>query len=229
MSKKYEEKVKLLDRSKLYSPADALKMVKQTGWAKFNESVDLAVKLGIDLKKGSASVRGVIPLPHGSGKSVKVAVITKADKVKEAEAAGAAVAGAEDLVEKISKGFLDFDVLLATPDMMGQVGKLGKTLGAKGLMPNPKSGTVTADVKNAIKEFKAGKIEFRMDKGGVVHMLMGKADFTPEQLMDNLTASVSAILKAKPSGTKGVYLKSITVSTTMGPGIHVDPRSFIQE
>ena len=215
--------------SKLYSPDEAIKMVKQTAKAKFVESVDMAVKLGINAAKGGFSIRGVVPLPHGSGKSVRVAVITKSDKVAEALSAGASVAGAEDLIEKISKGFLDFDVLLATPDMMGQVGKLGKILGTKGLMPNPKSGTVAPDIAKAVNEFKAGKVEFRMDKGGVVHMLLGKVDFPPEHLQANLDASIAALLKTKPSGTKGAYLKSVTVSATMGQGIPIDPRSFMHE
>ena len=215
--------------SKLHSPDEALKMVKESAKAKFVESVDLAVKLGVNTTKGGVSIRGVVPLPHGSGKSVRVAVITKSDRVAEAQAAGAAVAGAEDLIEKISKGFLDFDILLATPDMMGQVGKLGKMLGTKGLMPNPKSGTVTPDIAKAVSEFKAGKIEFRMDKGGVVHMLVGKVDFPEKHLLANLDSAMSALVKAKPSGTKGEYLRSVTVSATMGPGISIDPRSFVKE
>ena len=229
MSKKYQEKAKLVSRGKLYSPADALALISQTARTKFVESVDLAIKLGINAAKGGFSIRAVVPLPHGSGKKVRIAVIAKPDKVAEAQAAGAAVAGSDDLIEKISKGFIDFDILLATPDMMGQVGKLGKILGTKGLMPNPKSGTVTPDIAKAVSEFKAGKVEFRMDKGGVVHMILGKANFPAEHLLANLDASIAAVQKTKPSGTKGAYLKSITISNSMGPGIKIDPRSFIHE
>ena len=228
MSKKYEEKNKLVDRNKCYKPEEALALLKDTAWAKFTESVDLAAKLNVDLKKGQTSIRGTVDLPHGSGKKVKVAVITKGDKAAEAEAAGAQVVGAEDLVDKISKGFLDFDVLLATPDMMSTVGKLGKMLGTKGLMPNPKSGTVTQDIGKAVKAFQAGKIEFRMDKGGVVHLLLGKANFLPEHLLANFKAAMEALMHQKPSGTKGAYFKSATLSTTMGPGIRLDVREFSQ-
>jgi large subunit ribosomal protein L1 len=228
LSKKYQEKAKLLTEGKFYSPAEAVKTVKQTAWAKFDESVDLALKLVIEPKKGNVSVRGFVPLPHGSGKSVRVAVITKPERVAEAEEAGANPAGAEDLIEKISKGFTDFDVLLATPDVMGQVGKLGKILGTKGLMPNPKSGTVTAEIKKAISEFKAGKFEFRMDKGSVVHILLGKVSFPEEHLLANLGAAVKSVLKAKPPGTKGSFIRSVTVSSTMGPGVSIDPRSFVE-
>ncbi len=229
MSKKYEEKAKLLADKKPLSPEEAVKMLKSTTWAKFVESADLAIKLNLDTAKGGVSIRGVVSLPHGSGKVNRVAVITSADKVGEAQKAGAAVAGSEDLIEKISKGFLDFDVLIATPDMMGQVGKLGKTLGTKGLMPNPKSGTVTPDIAKAVGEFKSGKVEFRMDKGGVVHMLFGKVNLGEDQLLANFNTAVNAILKTKPSGTKGNYFKSMTVSTTMGPGIPVETRSYLAQ
>jgi large subunit ribosomal protein L1 len=228
LSKKYEEKNQLVDSNKYYKPEEALTLLKDTAWAKFTESVDLAVKLNVDIKKGQTSVRGTVDLPHGSGKKVRVAVITKGEAAAEAEAAGAQVVGAEDLVDKISKGFLDFDVLLATPDMMSLVGKLGKILGSKGLMPNPKSGTVTQDIGKAVKAFQTGKIEFRMDKGGVVHLLLGKANFLPEHLLANFRAVMEAVKHQKPSGTKGAFFKSATLSTTMGPGIRLDVREFAQ-
>ncbi|KAF0134294.1 MAG: large subunit ribosomal protein L1 [Candidatus Saganbacteria bacterium] len=227
MSKK--EKAKLVETAKKYSPEEAIKLVKQTSWAKFKESVDMAIKLDVDVKKGGFSIRGFVPLPHGSGKKVKVAVIAKADKLEEAKAAGADVMGAEDLIEKISKGFFGFDVVLATPDMMSQVGKLGKILGTKGLMPNPKSGTVTMDIKKVVTEFKSGKMEFRMDKGGVVHLLLGKVDFPEEHLVDNLKTAVTSVYKTKPSGTKGNYIKSITISSTMGPAIKIDQKELIEQ
>jgi len=228
LSKKFSEKSKLVDANKNYKPEEAFALLKDTAWAKFPESVDLAAKLNVDLKKGQTSIRGTVDLPHGSGKKVRVAVITKGDKAAEAQAAGAAVVGAEDLVDKISKGFLDFDVLLATPDMMSMVGKLGKILGTKGLMPNPKSGTVTPDIGKAVKAFQSGKIEFRMDKGGVVHLLLGKADFLPEHLLANFKAVMEALTHQKPSGIKGAFFKSATLSTTMGPGIRLDVREFSQ-
>lgn len=227
MSKKYAEKAKLVDPAKLYKLAEAVSLLKETSWAKFTESVDLALRLNVDLKKGNPSVRGTVSLPHGSGKKVRVAVVAKGAQAAEAQTAGADVVGAEDLVEKISKGFLDFDVLLAAPDTMSLVGKLGKILGAKGLMPNPKSGTVTPEVAKAVKEFKAGKMEFRMDKGGVVHMLIGKVNLEKEQLLDNLKTAVDAVVHAKPSGVKGSYIGSMTVSCTMGPGIRIDQRELV--
>jgi len=227
LSKRYLEIFKQVDRSKLYSPEAALDLVKATAKAKFPESVDLAMKLNVDTKKGGVSIRGTISLPHGSGKSVKVAVLCKGDKTKEAEEAGADVVGSDDLIQKISGGFLGFDVLIATPDMMGAAGKLGKILGTKGLMPNPKSGTVTADISKTVKEFKAGKFEFRMDKGGVVHLVLGKAAMEKKDLLDNLKTAVLAVNKTKPSGTKGAYLKSLTLSSTMGPGVRLDAREMI--
>jgi len=220
--KKYKEKLKLVDREKLHAPAEAVQLLKQTARAKFDESVDLAMKLGVDPKK--SSVRGTVMLPGGSGKSKKVAVIAKADKSKEAEEAGADVIGADDLAEKIGKGFLDFDVLIVTPDMMGSVGKLGKILGPKGLMPNPKSGTVTFDIAKTVKEFKGGKVEFKMDKSAALHMVLGKVSFEPAALEKNFQAALAAILQVKPSGLKGNYVQSITLSSTMGPGIKIDPR-----
>ena len=199
-----------------------MQLVKQTAPAKFDESVDLAMKLGVDPKK--SSVRGTVMLPGGSGKTKKVAVITKADKQKEAQEAGADLVGGDDLVEKIKNGFLDFDVLIVTPDMMGSVGRLGKTLGPKGLMPNPKSGTVTADIGKTVKEFKGGKVEFKMDKSAALHMILGKASFEPGALEKNFQAALAAVLQVKPSGLKGSYVQSITVSSSMGPGIKIDPK-----
>lgn len=228
MSKKYNEKLKLVDRTKKYELDNAVNLAKQTAWAKFPESVDLSITLNLSGKK-SESVRGLVSLPHGSGKSKKVAVLTRGEKVKEAEAAGADVFGAEDLVEKISKGFLDFDVLLATPDMMPQVGKLGKVLGSKGLMPNPKSGTVTNEIAKSVKEFKTGKVEFRMEKSGVVHLMIGKVDFEASKLKENILAALEAIRKSKPSSVKGAFFKSVTLSTTMGPGIRLDLKTLEPE
>lgn len=226
--KTYREKVKLVNSEKYYSPVEALALLPQTKRAKFDESVDLAVKLGVDVVK-NPSVRGTVALPAGSGKAKRVAVITKPDRVKEAEAAGAVAAGSADLIEKIKGGFLGFDVLLASPDMMPEVGKLGKILGTKGLMPNPKSGTVTPDVGKAVKEFQGGKVEFKMDKGGVVHLGIGKVSFKPEGLHENLKAVLAALNHVKPSGLKGVYIKSITVSSTMGPGIKIDAGAAMDE
>jgi large subunit ribosomal protein L1 len=221
-NKKYNEKLKLVDAQKLYSPDEAFKLIKQTARAKFDETVDLALKLGVDAKK--VSIRNTVMLPAGSGKTKKVGVIAKADKLAEAERAGADVFGGDDLVLKIQGGFLDFDILIATPDMMGAVGKLGKILGTKGLMPNPKTGTVTADIEKAVKEFKGGKIEFRMDKGGALHLVLGKVSFEAASLNKNFFTALDAILHVKPSGLKVAYVQSITVSTTMGPGIKIDPK-----
>lgn len=212
---------------KFCSPEEAFQRVKQSARAKFDETVDLAMKLGVEVKK-NPSVRGTVTLPAGSGKTKRVAVITKPERVSEAQAAGAEVAGAEDLIEKIKGGFLDFDVLIATPDMMGSVGKLGKTLGTKGLMPNPKSGTVAEDIARAVKEFKGGKVEFKMDKGGAVHLVLGKVSFAPEALQENFRTAVSAVNQARPSGFKGALIRSITVSSTMGPGIKIDPRLVLE-
>jgi len=224
-SKRYQEKEKLLEKGKYYSLKEAWGFLRQTASAKFDESVDLSIKLGVDPKKNS--VRGTVNLPSGSGKTRKVAVITKGDKVKEATEAGADVVGGDDLVEKIKGGFLGFDVLIATPDMMGMVGKLGKILGAKGLMPNPKTGTVTMELAKTVKEFKGGKVEFRMDKTSVLHMLLGRVSFEPQALEKNFFASFSAIMQVKPSGLKQDYIKSITLSSSMGPGIKLDPKRTV--
>jgi len=222
--KKYKAKVKLVDKAKRYMVDEAMELVKNTAIAKFDESVELAIKLGVDSKKNM--IRGTVVLPAGSGKSKKVAVLTKQERVKEAQDAGASVAGADDLVEKIKGGFLGFDVLIATPDMMPQIGKLGKILGTKGLMPNPKSGTVTNDLAKTVKEFMSGKVEFRMDKTAVLHMVLGKVSFDKDALTKNFYAALSEIRKQKPSGLKGNYIESIAVSSSMGPGIRLDARAI---
>jgi len=219
-SKKYLDKKKLVEQGKYYSIGAALELVKKTARAKFDESVDLAMKLGADPKKHS--VRGTVLLPAGSGKSKKVAVVAKADKLKEAEAAGADIFGDDDLLEKIKNGFLGFDVLIVTPDMMGAVGKLGKVLGPKGLMPNPKSGTVTNDISKVVGEFKRGKTEFKMDKTSVLHMVLGRVSFASADLEKNFLAALSAIMPTKPSGLKVNFVDSITLSTSMGPAIKLD-------
>jgi large subunit ribosomal protein L1 len=216
-----------LDRQKRYPLEDACAMLKSTSFARFEESVDIAVRLGVNPRHADQMVRGALVLPHGIGKQKRVLVFAKAEKASEAEAAGADFVGAEELVAKVQEGFLDFDTVVATPDMMGQVGKLGRVLGPRGLMPNPKVGTVTTDVKKAVQEAKAGKIEFRVEKAGIVHAPIGKKSFQPKQIADNARAVVEALLKAKPSTAKGVYFKSITLSTTMGPGIKVEPGSVV--
>ncbi|MFA6169427.1 MAG: 50S ribosomal protein L1 [Candidatus Margulisiibacteriota bacterium] len=226
--KKFTEKKKIVDSNKKYTLQEAVGLVKQAAWAKFDETVDLAIKLGVNTTK-NPSIRGAVSLPSGSGKSKKIAVITSPGGVNEAEKAGAAVVGSEDLVEKIKGGFLDFDVLIASPDMMGSVGKLGRVLGPKGLMPNPKTGTVTEDVAKAVAEFKGGKVEFKMDKGGAVHMVIGKVSFAPEALAKNFRTALEAINRQKPSGLKGIYIKSITLSSTMGPGVKLDLRKTLEE
>ncbi|MFA4844381.1 MAG: 50S ribosomal protein L1 [Candidatus Margulisiibacteriota bacterium] len=221
--KNYLAKAKLVNPEKLHTPAEAIALLPETKRAKFDETVDLAVKLGVDTVK-NPSIRGSVALPAGSGKAKKVAVICRADRAGDALAAGAVEAGADDLVEKIQKGFLGFDVLIASPDMMGMVGKLGKVLGPKGLMPNPKVGTVTDDIKKAVSEFRGGKVEFKMDKSGVVALGIGKISFTADALQQNFRAVIAALIHAKPSGVKGVYLQSVSLSTTMGPGLKVNPR-----
>ncbi len=222
--KKFEEKTKLVNKGSVYSPDEALKLVKQTSFAKFDETIDLTLVLNIDVKKSGENVRGTVVLPAGIGKKVRVGVIAKGDKITEAEQAGADFVGSDDLIAKIQGGWLDFDVLIATPDMMGSVGRLGKLLGVKGLMPNPKSGTVTFDVGKTVKEFKAGKIEFKADKTGVLHLKIGKVSFDEPALQKNFNTIMEAVNKAKPSSVKGVYLKSITLSSTMGPAVKVDAR-----
>ena len=222
MTKRLKATEALIDRTKTYSVEEAMDIVKKAPPAKFDESVDLSLRLGVDPKHADQMVRGAIVLPHGIGKTVRVAVFAKGEKEREAREAGADVVGAEDLVEKIQGGFMDFDSTIATPDLMGQVGRLGKVLGPRGLMPNPKMGTVTFDVARAVREVKAGKVEFRVDKAGNVHVQVGKKSFSQENLVANAMALLEAIVKAKPAASKGVYLRSLTLSTTMGPGIPVD-------
>ena len=225
--KKYNAARATIDRNKLYTLEEAIKLARDGGSAKFNESFDVAVRLNVNPKYNDQMVRGTVVLPAGTGKVVRVAVFAKGDKANEALAAGADFVGAEDLIEKIEGGFLDFDKAVATPDMMGKVGKLGKILGRKGLMPNPKLGTVTLDVAGAIRESKAGRIEFRVEKAGIVHASIGKKNFTPEQLRDNATALVEALVKVRPASVKGVYVKSVGVSTTMGPGAKIDVNELL--
>lgn len=220
--KKYQEAAKLIDAAKLYSPKEAVELVKKTSVTKFNSSVEVAVRLGVNPKYADQQVRGALVLPHGTGKSKTVLVFAKGAKIQEAEAAGADYVGSEELVAKIQGGWTDFDVAVATPDMMGLVGRLGKVLGPKGLMPNPKVGTVTMDVARAVNEIKAGKIEYRTDKAGNVQTSIGKVSFTEEQLLENYITLVETLIKVKPSGAKGQYIKSVTLSTTMGPGVTVD-------
>jgi len=222
MTKRLKATEALIDRAKMYSVEEAMDIVKKAPPAKFDESVDLSLRLGVDPKHADQMVRGAIVLPHGIGKTVRVAVFAKGEKEREAREAGADVVGAEDLVEKIQGGFMDFDSTIATPDLMGQVGRLGKVLGPRGLMPNPKMGTVTFDVGRAVREVKAGKVEFRVDKAGNVHVQVGRKSFPQESLVANAMALLEAIVKAKPAASKGVYLRSLTLSTTMGPGIPVD-------
>ena len=220
--KKYMEAAKLVDRAVQYDPADAVALVKKAATAKFDETVEVHIRTGCDGRHAEQQVRGAVVLPNGTGKTVRVLVFAKGDKVAEAEAAGADYVGGDELIPKIQNdGWLDFDVVVATPDMMGVVGRLGKVLGPKGLMPNPKAGTVTMDVTKAIKDIKAGKIEYRLDKSNIIHCPVGKVSFTEEQLMENFDALMGAILKARPSALKGQYLRSVTLTSTMGPGIKV--------
>ena len=214
-----------VDREKLYALSDACELLKEATFAKFDESVDLAVRLGVDPKHADQIVRGTVSLPHGTGKKIRVLVIAQGEKIKEAEAAGADFVGIE-YIAKIKEGWLDTDVIVATPDVMGQLGALGKVLGPRGLMPNPKAGTVTMDVTKAVKELKAGKIEFRVDKSGIVHAAVGKKSFSAQQLAENLQAFMDAIVKARPPAAKGHYIRSVTVSSTMGPGVRVDPAGY---
>ncbi len=220
--KKYEEAAKLIEANKLYDPAEAIELAKKTASAKFDETVEVAFKLGVDPKHADQQVRGAVVLPHGTGKTKSVLVFAKGEKAKEAEAAGADFVGAEELVAKIQGGWTDFDVAVATPDMMGTVGRLGKVLGPKGLMPNPKVGTVTLDVARAISEIKAGKIEYRTDKAGNIHAPIGKASFDDEKILANFYTLVDTLNKVKPAAAKGQYMRSITMSTTMGPGVKVN-------
>jgi large subunit ribosomal protein L1 len=215
-----------IDRNKNYSIADAFKLVKDTSTAKFNESVDVAVMLGVDAKKSDQNVRGAVVLPAGTGKTVRVAVFAQGQKAEEAKAAGADIVGMDDLAEKVKAGQMDFDVVIASPDTMRVVGTLGQILGPRGLMPNPKVGTVTPDVATAVKNAKAGQVQYRTDKGGIVHCPLGRASFTPEQLETNLRALVDALNKAKPASSKGIYLRKVAVSSTMGMGVRIDTTQF---
>ena len=224
MGKKYIESSKLIDKNALYTPAEALELAVKTAKAKFDETIELHVRLGVDPRHADQQVRGAVVLPHGTGKTKKVLVFAKGEKAKEAEAAGADFVGAEDLVQKIQKeNWFDFDVVVATPDMMGVVGRLGRVLGPKGLMPNPKSGTVTFDVTKAVEEIKAGKVEYRLDKSNIIHVAIGKVSFGGEKLAENFNVLMNAIIKAKPSAAKGQYLRSISVTSTMGPGVKINP------
>src|SRR4030043_143964 len=223
--KKYIEALKKVDRAKRYDLEDGVKLLMDTAYAKFDEGVDVAVRLGVDPKKPDQMVRGTAVLPHGTGKKVKVLVFARGQKEKEAQDAGADYVGAEDLIGKISQGWLDFDKAIATPDMMGAVSKLGKILGPRGLMPNPKVGTVTFDLAKAVKEIKAGKVEFKVEKAGIIHVPVGKVSFGFDKLLENARTVLEVIIRVKPPTSKGIYLRSIALSTTMGPGIKIDPSS----
>ncbi len=220
--KKRAQAIDKVDRQKRYTLSDAAKLVKEVAYAKFDESVDLAVRLGVNPKHADQMVRGALVLPHGTGKTIRVLVFAKGEKEREALEAGADFAGADELVAKVQGGFMDFDRVIATPDMMGAVGKLGRVLGPRGLMPNPKVGTVTFDVGNAVKEAKAGKVEYRVDRAGVVHCRVGRLSFDQEKLSENAAALVAELVARKPSTAKGIYVRSITLSSTMGPGVRVD-------
>lgn len=226
--KRYDEAAKQIDKLNLYDPAEAIALAQQTAKAKFDESLEVAIKLGVDPRHADQQLRGAIVLPHGTGRTMRVAVFAKGDKAKEAEEAGADFVGAEELVEKIQGGWMEFDMAVATPDMMGVVGKIGRLLGPKGLMPNPKTGTVTFEVAKAVGEIKAGKIEYRTDKFGGVHAPIGKKSFTQEQLVENFKVLMETIIKAKPSSAKGQYLRSVTVSATMGPGVKVNTQKLVE-
>ena len=227
LSKNRAKAESLLDRTRKYSVEEAVALVKQAKYTKFDETVDLAVRLGVNPKHADQMVRGALVLPHGTGQTLRVLVFAKGDKEREAKEAGADFTGSDDLVAKVNEGFMDFDRVIATPDMMGSVGKLGRVLGPRGLMPNPKVGTVTFDVSNAVREAKGGKIEYRVEKAGIVHARIGKSSFTENALADNAKALIQALVRAKPSTAKGTYLRSITVSSTMGIGVRIDPAIFM--
>jgi large subunit ribosomal protein L1 len=220
--KSYRAALAKIDRGQRYPLEEGLRLVKETGRAKFDETVEMAVRLGVDPRQADQNVRGTVSLPHGIGKTVRVLAFAKGEKEKEAQEAGADHVGAEDLIKKISDGWFDFDKTVATPDMMAAVGRIGKVLGPRGLMPNPKTGTVTMEIGKAVKEIKAGKLEFRVDKAGIVHVPVGKASFSQEQLIDNAKAVLTSILRAKPASAKGNYVRGVTISATMGPGIKID-------
>ena len=220
--KKYSDAVKLFDKTQAFDTEEAISLVKKTAVAKFDETIEAHIRLGVDSRHADQQVRGAVVLPHGTGKKVRVLVFAKGDKLTEAEAAGADYVGGEDLIPRIQNdNWFDFDVVVATPDMMGVVGRLGRVLGPKGLMPNPKAGTVTMDVTKAVQDIKAGKIEYRLDKSNIIHVPVGKASFTEEQLVDNFTTLMGAVVKAKPAAAKGQYLRSVTLASTMGPGVKV--------
>ncbi|HHZ13914.1 MAG TPA: 50S ribosomal protein L1 [Clostridiales bacterium] len=225
--KKYQESLKLVDRTKLYDVQEGIELVKQTAKAKFDETIEASVRLGVNPRHADQQVRGAVVLPHGTGRTVRVLVFAKGEKAREAEAAGADFVGAEDMVQKIQEeNWLDFDVCVATPDMMGLVGRLGRILGPRGLMPNPKSGTVTMDVTKAVQDIKAGKVEYRVDRTGIIHVPIGKVSFDTEKINENLSVLMDAIVKAKPASAKGTYLRSVVLASTMGPGIKINPGVF---
>ncbi|USK34007.1 50S ribosomal protein L1 [Bacillus sp. F19] len=224
--KKYVEAAKLVDRTQAYGVQEAIELVKKTNTAKFDATVEVAFRLGVDPRKNDQQIRGAVVLPNGTGKTQRVLVFAKGEKAKEAEAAGADFVGDADYINKIQQGWFDFDVIVATPDMMGEVGKLGRVLGPKGLMPNPKTGTVSFDVEKAVKEIKAGKVEYRVDKAGNIHVPIGKVSFEDSKLVENFTTIFETLLKAKPAAAKGTYMKNVAVASTMGPGVKVDSSSF---
>lgn len=227
--KKYIDSVKLIDSEKLYDLSEGVELCLKSAKAKFDETVELHIRLGVDSRHADQQVRGAVVLPHGTGKDVKVLVFARGDAAKAAEEAGAEFVGAEDMMEKVQGGWMDFDLVIASPDMMGIVGRLGRVLGPRGLMPNPKAGTVNADVAKAVTEAKAGKIEYRLDKSNIIHCPIGKASFGSEKIEENLSALMDAIVAAKPSASKGVYLRSVSVATTMGPGVKINPSRFMQQ
>jgi large subunit ribosomal protein L1 len=222
-SKAYRQAADKIDRDTVYAPLEAIRLARDTKTVKFDPTVDVAMRLGVDPRKADQMVRGTVNLPHGTGKTARVLVFANGDKAEDARNAGADVVGGDELIERVNGGWLEFDAVVATPDMMGKVGRLGRVLGPRGLMPNPKTGTVTPDVAKAVSDIKGGKIEFRVDRHANLHFIIGKASFTPEQLAENYAAALDEVLRLKPSSSKGRYLKKVTVSTTMGPGIQVDP------
>jgi large subunit ribosomal protein L1 len=225
-SKAYRKAAELIEADRIYSPLEASKLVRQTGTTKFDPTVEVAIRLGVDPRKADQMVRGTVSLPHGTGKTVRVVVFATGDRAEEARAAGADEVGSDDLIERISGGWVDFDAAVATPDLMGKVGKVARVLGPRGLMPNPKTGTVTTDVGKAVGDIKGGKVNFRVDKQGNLHLVIGKASFEDTKLVDNYAAALDEVVRAKPSSAKGRYLRKITVTTTMGPGIPVDPNKI---
>jgi large subunit ribosomal protein L1 len=222
-SKAYRSAAENIDQDKLYAPLDGVKLAQSSGKTKFDSTIDVAMRLGVDPRKADQMVRGTVNLPHGTGKTAKVLVFANADKAEEARAAGADVVGGDELIDKVNGGWLDFDAVVATPDMMGKVGRLGRVLGPRGLMPNPKTGTVTPDVAKAVSDIKGGKIEFRVDRHANLHFIIGKASFSTDQLVENYAAALEEVLRLKPASSKGRYLRKVTFSTTMGPGVPVDP------